>query len=149
MNCPKPVRRTLHVLAWTLVAAVTVFGGPRGDAFVPRVSGTIDGKSFVWEVPDPDSESCSIFGSTFRVSFSAKDDSSAIIMGSSVVRITLADGNAYLATRNPLKPSAFREAISIEGGTVTYSGTLQFGPVKRTQGSKVIEVDATITARCK
>jgi hypothetical protein len=149
MSSPKPVCRTLHVLAWTLVAAVTVFGGPQGDAPVPGVSGTIDGKSFVWEVPDPSSESCSVFGSTFRVSFSAKDGSSAIEKGSSVVRITLPHGDAYHAVRNPLKASAFREAISIEGDTVTYSGTLQFGPVKRTQSSKVVEVDATITARCK
>ena len=51
-----------------------------------------------WEVPDPDSASCSIVGRTFGVSFQAADESSTIAMAGSVVRTTLPDSNGSVAT---------------------------------------------------
>jgi len=138
-----------QTLILAFVTAVAAIGAPSQDESAQSVSGTIDGKEFVWEVPDPDSDSCSVFMGTFRVSFQATDESSAVLMGNSLVRVELPDGNGYLAIRDPLNSSAFNDAISVEGKTVTYSGKMQFGPLQRAPGAKVVEVDATITARCQ
>lgn len=123
-------------------------GSAASSGATGEVVATIGGTRFVWDVPDPDSESCSIFGSTFGVSFSTVDGNSTVVMGTAVVRVTMADGTGYIAVRDPLNSTVFNDAITIDGNTITYEGAMTYGLLERGPGDETTEVDATVTATC-